>query len=76
MAIVRPAVLDPLAAAWTRVLRPVHGAVTVLAMGLLFYLVITPVGCLRRVLVHDPLRLGFDPRARTYWQERRLALAK
>jgi len=70
MALIRPAMLHPPAAAWTRLLRPLHGVITILAMGLLFYLVITPVGWLRRALVRDPLRLRFDPRARTYWQER------
>jgi hypothetical protein len=70
MAMVRPAMLDPLAAAWTRLLRPLHSAITILVMGLLFYLVMTPVGWLRRALVRDPLRLHFDPRARTYWRER------
>jgi hypothetical protein len=69
-ALARPRMLDPLAAAWTRLLRPLHAVITIIAMGLLFFLVITPVGWLRRALVHDPLGLRFDPQARTYWRER------
>jgi len=69
-ALIRPAALEPLAAIWTRILRPVHAVVTMLSMGLLFFLVITPVGWLRRRLVRDPLRLRFDAGTRTYWRER------
>jgi hypothetical protein len=69
-ALARPAALDRVAAVWTRLLRPVHAGVTIVAMGLLFFLVVTPAGWLRRALVRDPLRLRFDPQARTYWQER------
>jgi len=65
-----PTSLDPVSKAWTIVLRPVHRAVTIAAMGLLFFLVVTPVSCLRRLLVRDPLRLRFEPNAASYWQER------
>ena len=33
-----------------------------------YYLVITPVGLLMRVLGRDPLQRRFDPAARTYWR--------
>jgi hypothetical protein len=69
-ALVRPAVLDPLSAAWTTLLRPARQATTIVAMGLLFFLVMTPAGFLRRMLVRDPLRLRRDPAAATYWQTR------
>lgn len=71
VAVARPSLLDPLATAWTRVMRPVHQAITILAMGLLFYLVVTPVGALRRLFVRDPMRLRIDPQALSYWRERR-----
>jgi hypothetical protein len=69
-AVVHPAMFDRMAAAWTKVLRPMHSAVTMAGMALLFFLVVTPVGCLRRLLVRDPLRLRFEPNAPSYWQER------
>ena len=37
LALVRPAMLAPLAAAWTRLSRPLNRAITILVMGLLFY---------------------------------------
>ena len=70
VAVFRPAILAPLAAAWSRILRPVQSAVTIAVMGLLFFLVITPAGLLRRMLVRDPLRLRFEPGAPSYWQQR------
>jgi hypothetical protein len=75
-AAVRPALLDPAAAAWTIILRPIQQAVTIAAMAMLFFLVITPAGWLRRLLVHDPLRLRFDARATSYWQKRQTPSAE
>jgi hypothetical protein len=69
-AVVHPAMFDRMAAASSEVLRPMHRTVTIAAMALLFFLVVTPVGCLRRLLVRDPLRLRFEPNAASYWQER------
>jgi hypothetical protein len=69
-AAVCPELLDPVSAVWTRALRPVRQASTVLAMALLFFLVVTPVGVLHRLLVRDPLRLRFDRDRASYWLPR------
>src|SRR3989442_923289 len=68
--IARPSLLHRPALLWTKALRPLHYLVTLAAMGLLFILVITPVGLLRRLLVRDPLRVRMDPAAPTYWRDR------
>jgi hypothetical protein len=39
--------------------------------GLLFFLVITPMGVLMRIFGKRPLPLHFDPAAASYWIERR-----
>ena len=39
-------------------------------MGLLFYVTVTPIGLIMRATGKDPLRLKFDPSARSYWIER------
>jgi hypothetical protein len=44
---------------------------TPIVTGLLFYLIFTPAGLIARSLGKDPLRLRFDPRMKSYWQERR-----
>lgn len=36
-------------------------------MGLIFVLTVIPIGYLRRLKHHDPLKQNFDPKAETYW---------
>ena len=67
-AILRPALLAPLAAAWTAMLRPVSRALTLVAMGLLFFLVVTPLSWIRRLWVPDPLGKQLDRHATSYWR--------
>jgi hypothetical protein len=45
--------------------------VTPVVIGLMFYLVFTPIGFLYRLLGRDPLRLSFAKNDKTYWIERR-----
>jgi hypothetical protein len=40
-------------------------------MGLLFFVAVTPTALIMRLAGKDPLRLRFDPEARTYWIDRR-----
>jgi hypothetical protein len=40
---------------------------TRLFLGIVFYLIITPVGLVMRILRKDPLRLKFDRSAASYW---------
>jgi hypothetical protein len=65
-----PKLLDPVSVVWTRALRPVRQAFTTVAMALLFFLVVTPIGLLRRVRVRDPLHMRFERERESYWQER------
>jgi hypothetical protein len=39
-------------------------------MALLFFVVVTPVAVICRLLGHDPLRRKLDPAAATYWIDR------
>jgi len=41
--------------------------VSPIALGILFYLVFMPVGLVMRIAGKDPLRLRFDPAAKSYW---------
>jgi hypothetical protein len=41
-----------------------------LAVGVLFFCVLTPLGLILRLAGRDPLRLCFDRRAPSYWVER------
>jgi hypothetical protein len=44
--------------------------VSPIALGILFYLVFMPVGLVMRLSGKDPLRLKFDPAAKSYWIDR------
>jgi hypothetical protein len=47
-----------------------HRVVNPLIMGLLFFLVITPMGWFMRARGKRPLELEFQPGARSYWVTR------
>jgi len=69
-ALVWPGVLAPLNRLWTRFGLLLHRLVNPLVLGVMFFLVITPMGLVMRALGKDPLRLQRDRAARTYWIDR------
>jgi hypothetical protein len=71
VALLWPAVLAPLNRIWTRFGLLLHRIVSPVVLGVMFFGVVTPMGLVMRALGKDPLRLRFDPAARTYWIERR-----
>lgn len=70
LALVKPALLAPLNRAWFRVALVLQHCVSMLAMGLLFYGVVTPTGLIMRGLRKDLLRLRYDRQASSYWLHR------
>lgn len=70
VALVLPGVLTPLNRAWTRFGLLLHKIVSPIVLGFLFYIVVTPLGLLMRLLGKDPLRLRWDRQSSTYWIER------
>ena len=69
-ALVWPRLLHPVVWLGRRVADVVGRALGWIALALLFYLVITPVGLLRRVFVRDPLGCGIDKQRESYWVKR------
>lgn len=69
-ALTRPKILAPLNRLWLRVGLLLHRVVNPLIMGLLFFLVITPIGLIMRLTGKRPLQLETDPNAPTYWIRR------
>jgi hypothetical protein len=65
-----PQVLAPANRLWTKFGLLLHHIVSPLALGVLFFLVVTPTGLLMRLFGKDPLRLRFDPAADSYWIKR------
>lgn len=70
LALLRPALLAPLNRLWTKFGLLLHRIVSPLVLGIMFFVVITPMGLVMRAWGKDPLRLRFDRQARSYWVER------
>ncbi len=66
----RPSLLAPLNRLWFRFGLLLHKIVNPLVMGLLFFLTVTPIALVMRLVGKDPLRCKIDPDASTYWIER------
>ena len=67
LALVAPKALRPLNWLWFRFGLALHHVVTPVVMGLLFFLVVSPIGLLMRASGKDPLRLRRAPEAASYW---------
>ena len=57
-----PSILAPLNKLWLKLGLLLHRVVSPIVLGIMFFLVITPMGLLMRALGKDPLRLRFDRR--------------
>jgi hypothetical protein len=55
---------------WMAAVMPIGWVVSHLVLGFAFFLVITPIGLLMRLIGHDPLQREFDKDATTYWISR------
>ena len=71
LALLAPRALAPLNRVWTRFGLLLATVTNPLVMGLLFFLVVTPMGLVMRALGKDPLRRRFEREAASYWIERR-----
>lgn len=70
LAMFLPKVLAPANRLWTKFGLLLHNIVSPIALGILFFLVVTPTGLLLRFFKKDPLRLRFDSAADSYWIKR------
>jgi hypothetical protein len=65
--LVAPAVMRPIFVGWMVAAYPIGWTVSHAILAVTFYLVLTPIGLVLRLMGHDPLRRSFDPSAETYW---------
>jgi len=70
LALAAPGVLKPLNRVWFLFGMLLHKVVNPIIMGLLFYVTVTPIALIMRMLGKNPLSLEFDPDAKSYWIER------
>ena len=65
-----PGLLHPVAWLGRKLADILGRAIGLLSLALLFYLVITPFGFVRRLFLRDPLRCRIDKSRESYWVER------
>lgn len=70
LAFAAPELLAPLNRLWTRFGILLHHIVSPIALGVMFYGVVTPTGLIMRLVGKDSLRLHMDKSASSYWIER------
>ncbi len=61
-----PRLLSPVYRAWMAVGAALGWVNTRILLGAVFFLMVTPIGAVMRMMGRDPLRRGFDPRGATY----------
>lgn len=66
-ALVKPALLAWPNRLWIKLGALLGKAVSPIALGVLFYCVLTPLGAMMRLTGKDPLRLKFEPGTESYW---------
>ncbi len=70
LSLVLPGTLDPLSRQWLRFGTLLHRIMSPIIMGVLFFIVLTPIALLLRLRGHDVLSLSFDPKRSSYWINR------
>lgn len=73
LAIIRPGVLRPANILWARFGALLHSIVSPIVLGFMFFVVITPLALVMRVLGKNPLPLRYDRTLASYWIERQPA---
>ena len=70
IALLRPKALNPLNRAWMAFGLLLSRIVNPIVLGILFFLVITPVALVTRLFGRDTLKLKLEPEANSYWVHR------
>ena len=65
-ALVAPRILRPAHRAWMKLADVLAWINTRILLGLVFFVVITPIGSVMRLLKHDPMRRQYEPSNDTY----------
>ena len=61
----------PMYRGWLYLFFPVGWVLSHVLLAVIYYLVLTPIGLVRRVVGKDPMARSFDPAASTYWTAHR-----
>jgi hypothetical protein len=64
--LVAPGSIRPFYNAWMRLSLVIGGVMNYVILGIVFFIVMTPIGFVMRIFGHDPMRRAFDRAATTY----------
>ncbi len=64
-----PGALRPVFVAWIKFAEGMNWVMTRLFLGIAFYLIITPMGLVMRMVSPDPLKRAWLPPGQTYWED-------
>ena len=70
VAIARPSILGPLNRAWAKLGLLLGQVFNPILLGVIFFLVVTPIAVIRRLLGKDSLHLKFKSNLESYWIDR------
>jgi len=70
VAFLHPSLLAPLNRLWAKLGLILFAVVSPVTLAIVYYGCITPIGWLMRLTGKDPLRLRFEPEAKSYWVSR------
>lgn len=70
ISLIAPALLGPLNRLWLKFGALLHSITSPIILGIMFFLVILPIGLIMRLLGKDFLRLRFDNSVSSYWIRR------
>ena len=68
-----PPLRRPMYLGWMRAVFPIGWTVSHLVLIVVYYLLVTPIGLVMRLVGRDPMQRRFDRQAATYWVERSAA---
>lgn len=67
---VKPPFMRAIYVGWMIAVFPIGWVVSHVVLGVVFFLVMTPIGLLMRAMGRDPMERAFDRTATSYWQPR------
>jgi hypothetical protein len=70
LGVVWPKVMRPIFIGWMTAVYPIGWTVSRVVLGIVFYLLFTPIAWVFRLIGRDELRLKPIPHVRTYWQSK------
>lgn len=67
VSLLKPALLAPFNRAWMKLAEVMHRFISPIVLGLIFFVIVTPFGLIRRTFGSDPLARKWNTDSASYW---------